>query len=117
MASVSKSEEGNIKRKVKHSRSIQKSDCGYIEVVTRRGIAGIRKADRIDFIPGTTIKIKDLNVYACRTYDRIEKSLYPIMLNLNGEGVDLGSAVFVNGIVDNVWLIQVWVAPHPCASD
>ena len=117
MASVPKLEERNTKRKVENSRSVQKSDCGYIEVVAGRGIAGIRKADRVDFIPWTTVQIKNLNLYACRTYDRIEKSLYPIMLNLNGEGVDLGSAVLVNGIVDNVWLIQVWVAPHPCASD
>jgi hypothetical protein len=79
--------------------------------------ARVRKANCVHLIPWTTIQVKNLDSYTCGPDDCIKERLDTHMLDLDSERVYFGSTVLIDGVVDEVWLVGIWVCPHPCTGN
>lgn len=79
----------------------------------RYWVSRVGKANRIDFLHWTPIKVENFHIDACRPDDRIKDRLYADMLDLLGKRIDLVPTILVDRVIDDVRLVHVWVAPHP----
>lgn len=100
-----------------HVRPVQESDRIRSNIWRIESRRFCRPVELIDLLLRTSIKVQDLDGYACGLDDGVDTCLQAKVFNLNCMRFDMGPAVFIDSLILGVIHVVFRVSFHPGTSD